>query len=306
MLVYVTRRIVQLIPVLLGVILVVFLIMSFVPGDPALVIAGDDATPEKVEQIRSELGLDRPLLVQYFHYLTGVIQGDFGTSYNTGLPVLSVIMERLPTTIALSISSIIITVVIGVFAGVISATKKGSFIDIFMMVIAVIGVSFPIFWIGLMLMYIFSIKFGLFPVAGWGTWKHLILPSITLGVSGAAIVARMTRSSMLDVLNQDYIRTAKSKGLKDGIVVYKHALKNALIPVITVVGLQFGVLLGGTVVTESVFAINGLGRMIVDAISKRDLPLLQGGVLIAAIIFVFVNLVIDILYKYFNKRIDLD
>ncbi|WP_409344321.1 ABC transporter permease [Paenibacillus sp. MBLB4367] len=306
MFIYIIRRLLQMIPVMLGVILVVFLIMQLVPGDPAVLLAGEGASTETVERIRHQMGLDQPLAMQYVHYVADVFRGDLGTSVRSSLPVSKEIMIRLPITIELALASIFITVVLGMLAGIISATKPYTKSDITIMIIALIGVSMPSFWLGLTLIYFFSVKLHLLPVAGWGTWKHMLLPAITLGTSGAAIVARMTRSSMLDVIRQDYIRTAKAKGLKDRVIVYKHALKNALIPVITVVGLQFGVLLGGTVLVESVFAINGLGRLIVDAIRMRDLPMVQGGVLVASLIFVLVNLVVDVLYRYFNKRIKLD
>ncbi|MFF0828033.1 nickel ABC transporter permease [Brevibacillus sp. NPDC003359] len=306
MFVYIIRRLLQMIPVLLGVILVVFLIMQMVPGDPAVLLAGEGASAETIANMRTQLGLDQPIMVQYAQYVANVFQGDLGTSLRSNLPVWDEIMARLPATIELAIASILVTVVLGMIAGIISATKQYSAADITIMVIALLGVSLPSFWLGLSLIYTFSVKLQLFPVAGWGTWKHMVLPAITLGTAGAAIVARMTRSSMLDVVRQDYIRTAKAKGLRESVIVYKHALKNALIPIITVVGLQFGFLLGGTVLVESVFAINGLGRLIVDAIRMRDLPVVQGGVLIASIIFVFVNLLVDVLYRYFNKRIDLN
>ncbi|MEX0414826.1 nickel ABC transporter permease [Bacillus sp. C30] len=306
MLMFIFRRMLQLIPVLFGVVFVVFLIMQMVPGDPALLIAGEGASKETVEQIRHQLGLDKPFIMQYFSYIGNILQGDFGVSIRSNRPVLDEVLIRLPITIELALCSIVITVVIGMIAGIISATKQYSWTDVSIMIIALLGVSLPSFWFGLMLIFYFSVQFQIFPVSGWGTWMHMILPALTLGASGAAIVARMTRSSMLDVIRQDYIRTARAKGVKERVVIYKHALRNALIPVITVVGLQFGALLGGTVLVESVFAINGLGRLIVDAIRMRDLPMLQGGVLIASVIFVLVNLIVDILYRYFNKRIELN
>ncbi|MGE7758393.1 nickel ABC transporter permease [Peribacillus sp. NPDC097895] len=306
MFVFIVRRILQTIPVLLGVSLVVFLIMQMVPGDPATLLAGEGATKETIEMIRHQLGLDRPILYQYFDYVIHAVQGDFGESLRSSRPVLDEILVRLPITLELALASIFITVVLGMVAGIISATKQYSAADISIMIVALLGISLPSFWLGLMLIYFFSVNLQWFPVSGWGTFKHMILPAITLGAGGAAIVARMTRSSMLEVVRQDYIRTAKAKGLKEHVIIYKHGLKNALIPVITVVGLQFGALLGGTVLTESVFAINGLGRLIVDAIRTRDLPMVQGGVLIASVIFVFMNLAVDVLYRYFNKRIDLN
>ncbi|MFB5545980.1 nickel ABC transporter permease [Bacillus cereus] len=306
MLMFIFRRILQLIPVLFGVVFVVFLIMQMVPGDPALLIAGEGASKETVEQIRHQLGLDKPFIMQYFSYIGNILQGDFGVSIRSNRPVLDEVLIRLPITIELALCSIVITVVIGMIAGIISATKQYSWTDVSIMIIALLGVSLPSFWFGLMLIFYFSVQIQIFPVSGWGTWMHMVLPALTLGASGAAIVARMTRSSMLDVIRQDYIRTARAKGVKERVVIYKHALRNALIPVITVVGLQFGALLGGTVLVESVFAINGLGRLIVDAIRMRDLLMLQGGVLIASVIFVLVNLIVDILYRYFNKRIELN
>ncbi|WP_088066874.1 nickel ABC transporter permease [Gottfriedia luciferensis] len=306
MFLFIVRRIIQTIPVLLGVSLVVFLIMQMVPGDPATLLAGEGATKQTIEMIRHQLGLDRPIVIQYFDYVLNVLHGDFGESLRNNRPVLDEIMIRLPITLELALASIFITVVLGMLAGIISATKQYSVADITIMIIALLGISLPSFWFGLMLIYFFSVNLHLFPVAGWGTVKHMVLPALTLGAGGAAIVARMTRSSMLEVIRQDYIRTARAKGLKEHVIIYKHGLKNALIPVITVVGLQFGALLGGTVLTESVFAINGLGRLIVDAIRTRDLPMVQGGVLIASVIFVFMNLAVDVLYRYFNKRIDLN
>ncbi len=306
MFVFIIRRLLQLVPVLFGVTLVVFLIMQMVPGDPAVLLAGESATPEQVELLRHKLGLDQPLMVQYANYMGGVLQGDLGTSIRSNRPVLDEIMVRFPITFQLALASIFVTVVLGVFAGIISATKQYSFSDISIMIIALLGVSLPNFWLGLMLILLFSVKFLIFPVAGWGTLMHVVLPAITLGTGGAAIVARMTRSSMLEVIRQDYIRTAKAKGVKQKVIIYKHALKNALIPVITVVGLQFGALLGGTVLTESVFAINGLGRFIIDSIRMRDFPAVQGSILIVSIIFVLVNLTVDISYRFLNKRIDLN
>ncbi|PFH90498.1 ABC transporter permease [Bacillus sp. AFS088145] len=306
MFLFIVRRIIQTIPVLLGVSLVVFLIMQMVPGDPATLLAGEGATKQTIEMIRHQLGLDRPVVIQYLDYVYHVLQGDFGESLRNNRPVLDEIMIRLPITIELALASIFITVVLGMLAGIISATKQYSAADITIMIVALLGISLPSFWFGLMLIYFFSVNLHIFPVAGWGTFKHMVLPALTLGAGGAAIVARMTRSSMLEVVRQDYMRTARAKGLKEHVIIYKHGLKNALIPVITVVGLQFGALLGGTVLTESVFAINGLGRLIVDAIRTRDLPMVQGGVLIASVIFVFMNLAVDILYRYFNKRVDLN
>lgn len=306
MFIFIIRRLLQMIPVLLGVVLVVFLIMQMVPGDPAVLLAGESATEEQVQEIRKQHGLDRPIMVQYVSYIGDIVTGDFGTSIRSNRPVLDEILVRLPVTMELAFWSILVTVFLGLLAGIISATRQYSFSDISLMIVALLGVSLPNFWLGLMLILSFSVKIQIFPVAGWGTFMHVILPAITLGTGGAAIVARMTRSSMLDVIGQDYIRTAKAKGVKEQVIVYKHALKNAMIPVITVVGLQFGALLGGTVLTETVFAINGLGRLIIDAIRMRDMPVVQGSILFVSFIFVFVNMLVDISYRLFNKRIDLN
>jgi peptide/nickel transport system permease protein len=306
MLMFILRRLIQTIPVVIGVTFVVFFIMQLVPGDPAVLLAGEGASKETVNAIREQLGLNRPLFVQYFDYLLNVFQGDFGTSLKNSQPVLDEIMVRLPITMELAFFSILITIVLGMAAGIISAVKPYSLTDTSVMLVALLGISLPSFWFGLMMMYFFSVKLQILPVAGWDSILHVILPAFTLGAGGAAIVARMTRSSMLEVIRQDYIRTARAKGLREHVIIYKHALRNALIPVITVVGLQFGALLGGTVLVESIFAINGLGRMIVDAIRMRDLPVVQGGVLSASLIFVIVNLFVDVFYRFFNKRIELN
>lgn len=306
MLMFILRSLMQTIPVVIGVTFVVFIIMQLVPGDPAVLLAGEGASKDTIEAIREQLGLNRPLYVQYFDYLMNVFRGDFGVSLKNSQPVLEEILVRLPITMELAFFSIIITIVLGMAAGIISAVKPYSLTDTTVMIVALLGISLPSFWFGLMMMYFFSVKLQILPVAGWESILHVILPALTLGAGGAAIVARMTRSSMLEVIRQDYIRTARAKGLRERVIVYKHALRNALIPVITVVGLQFGALLGGTVLVESIFAINGLGRMIVDSIRMRDLPMVQGGVLVASLVFVIVNLCVDVLYRFFNKRIELN
>jgi len=303
---FILKRLAQIIPVTLGVTLVVFLIMQMIPGDPAIILAGEGASQETVAELRENLGLNKPLAVQYTDYIKNLLQGDMGNSLKNNQPVFEEITSRLPITIELAFYSILITIVLGLVAGIISAIRPYSFMDVGLMIVALLGISLPSFWLGILLMYLFSVQLHWLPVAGWDSAKHIILPAVTLGAGGAAIVARMTRSSMLEVVNQDYIRTAKAKGLKGYIIILKHALRNALIPVITVVGLQFGSLLGGTVLVESVFAVNGLGRMIVDAIRTRDIPIVQGGVLVASLIFVFINLFVDILYRIFNKRMDLN
>ncbi|WP_078381980.1 nickel ABC transporter permease [Sutcliffiella halmapala] len=303
---FILRRIAQTIPVVIGVTFVVFFIMQLVPGDPAVLLAGEGASKETIAAVREQLGLNKPLYAQYFDYLSNLLRGDFGVSLKNSQPVLDEILVRLPITIELAIFSIIITIFLGMIAGIVSAIKPYSLTDTLVMLVALIGISMPSFWLGLLLMFFFSVKLQIFPVAGWDSLVHTILPALTLGAAGAAIVARMTRSSMLEVVRQDYIRTARAKGVRERVIIYRHALRNALIPVITVIGLQFGALLGGTVLVESIFAINGLGRMIVDAIRMRDLPMVQGGVLVASMVFVIVNLFVDILYRFFNKRIELN
>jgi peptide/nickel transport system permease protein len=303
---FIVRRILQLIPVLLGVIIIVFSLMHLTPGNPAFIIAGESASPETVEQIEARLGLDQPILVQFFHFVKDAATLDFGTSWRTSLPVMDEIWPRFLVTFELSVYSMIFSIFFGMLAGIISAVKKYSWADVTVMLLAFLGLSMPNFWFGLMLMQWFSINLGWFPPTGWGSVSQLVLPVITLGTSGAAVIARMTRSSMLDVISQDYIRTARAKGLKERVVTYRHALKNALIPVVTVIGLQFGGLLAGAVLTESVFAINGLGNLIVERILARDFPVVQAGILIIAVVFVFINLLVDISYRFLNKRIDLD
>ncbi|WP_223700943.1 ABC transporter permease [Sutcliffiella deserti] len=308
MFIFIIRRLLQTIPVLFGVTLAVFLMVHLIPGDAAQIMAGEQASTEQVEAMREKLGLNDPYHVQYFSYIGNAIQGDLGTSVRTNRDVTSEIFsDRIWITIELAIWGTILSVFLGLIAGIISATRKYSYADTSIMIVALFGVSMPNFWLGIMLIYLFSVNLGWLPVAGWGNdWKQMILPIITLGTGGAAIIARMTRSSMLDVIDQDYIRTAYAKGVSDKYVIYKHALRNALIPVVTVVGLQFGTLLGGAVITETVFAINGIGRLIITSINMRDFPMVQGTILVCTLLFVFVNFLVDITYRMINKRIDLN
>ncbi|WP_096188124.1 nickel ABC transporter permease [Evansella halocellulosilytica] len=307
MFVYIIRRLIQTIPVIIGVTILVFLMMHLIPGDPAQIIAGESAREEQVEQLRDRLGLNDPLPVQYGSFISGVVQGDLGNSIRSGRPVTSEIGSRFWVTIELAFYSTILSIFLGLIAGIISATKRHTFTDVAIMIVALFGLSMPNFWLGLMLIQYFALDpLGWFPVSGWGSPSQIVLPVITLGTAGAAIIARMTRSSMLEVISQDYIRTARAKGVKERYIIYKHALRNALIPVVTVVGLQFGTLLGGAVLTEAVFAINGMGRFVVEAIAARDFPIVQGTVLILALLFVLVNLIVDISYRFLNKRIELD
>lgn len=300
---YIVRRLLLTIPVLLGVSLLVFAMIRLVPGDPAIAIAGVHATKEFVEEIRKEFGLDKPIYIQYFGFIGRLLQGDLGISTRTRRPVLQEIWDRFPNTVELAVASMVVASLIGITAGIISATRQYSIFDNLSMLAALFGVSTPVFWLGLMLMLLFAVILDWLPATGRGTIFHLILPAITLGTASAAILARMTRSSMLEVLRQDFITTARSKGLREQIVVYKHALKNALIPVVTIMGLRFGTLLSGAVLTETVFAWPGVGRLMVDSILARDYPVVQGAVLLLAGTFVFINLFVDILYSFLDPRI---
>lgn len=300
---YVLKRILLLIPVLLGVSLLVFAIMSLTPGDPAQLILGENAPKEAVLKLREEMGLNDPFFMQYFRFVKNAIMGDFGRSYTTGREVFGEIFARFPNTLILAVIGIIISVCIGIPIGIISATRQYSFLDSFSMVIALLGVSMPVFWLGLMLILTFSVKLGWLPSGGFDGLKSIILPAVTLGVGSAAIITRMTRSSMLEVIRQDYIRTARAKGVAEKVVINKHALKNALIPIITVAGLQFGHLLGGAVLTESVYSWPGVGRLMVDAIRQKDTPTVLAAVVFLAAAFSVVNLLVDILYAYVDPRI---
>ena len=333
MLTYILRRLLLLIPVLLGITLLVFFALSLA-ADPTGVILGQHATPEKMEELRKMLGLNQPLYVQYFRFLSHAVRGDLGSSWLTRVPVTEEVLTRFPHTIELTFISILLAVLFGVTVGVISAVKQYSLFDHASMVAALAGVSMPIFWLGLMLIALFSVKLKLLPVSGRidltlgiddrtnfylfesllrGNWagfrsalEHLVLPSIALAAYSTALIARMTRSSMLEVLKQDYVQTARAKGLSERVVVYSHALRNTLLPVITIVGLQFGTLLGGAVLTESVFSWPGIGRLLVDSIFARDYPLVQGIVLTFSTMFIFVNLAVDVLYAYVDPRIRFD
>lgn len=308
---YILRRLVWAIPVLIGASFLVFWSIRWVPGDPAIAIAGELATPELVEKVRADLGLDQPLLIQYGIYLARMVSGDMGTSVRSGLPVTDEIRVRLPRTLQLTFFSLALAALIGIPIGVLSATRANTWIDASSMVFALLGVSMPIFWFGLMLIIFFSLTLPgwlglnqpILPPTGAGTWRHFIMPTIALAAASMAIQARMTRACMLDVLRSDYIRTARSKGVPERTVIYRHALRNALIPIVTVVGLQFGALLGGAVLTETVFAWPGIGRLLVDSIGYRDYPVIQGTVLVITIGFVLVNIVIDVLYAYLDPRI---
>lgn len=300
---YIIKRLLYLIPVIIGVTFIVFTIMHFTPGDPAQLILGESAPQPAIDKLREDMGLNDPFLIQYFNFLKNAVKGDFGTSYTTKVAVFDEVFSRFPATLKLTVAGMIIAIVIGIPVGIISATKQYSITDNVTMILALLGVSMPNFWLGLMLILLFSVKLGVLPSGGDSGLLSLILPAITLGTSVAAIITRMTRSSMLEVVRQDYIRTARAKGVPEKDVINKHALKNALIPIVTVIGLQFGYLLGGAVLTETVFSWPGIGRLMVEAIRKKDTPIVLASVVFLSITFSVVNLFIDILYAYLDPRI---
>ncbi|MFO1442347.1 ABC transporter permease [Bacillus sp. Bva_UNVM-123] len=309
---YIIRRIFDLLPTIFVVAIIVFIVTRMIPGDPASVMLGPQASVEDIEALRQKLGLNEPLYMQFLQYFGNLLQGNLGVSYTYNEPIMSLIMERFPNTVILAISSLIIAVIIGIPAGIISASKQNSLLDYSVMLVSLIGVSMPIFWLGVMLVLYFSVNLGWFPATGMGTLeegfipyiKHLILPSVTLATIPMATFARITRSSMLEVISHDYIKTARSKGLSEFWVICKHAFKNALTPILTVLGMQISMMLGGAVLTETIFSWPGMGRLIVDAIDKRDFVVVQGTVLFIAVIFVVVNLLVDILYKVVNPRVN--
>ena len=303
---YIVRRLLTVIPTLLGVLLAVFLMVRLAPGDPAQLLAGEFATPETLADIRQRFGLDQPWHVQLGLYAANVVRGDLGQSVRTRKPVAYELRQYFPNTLRLTLGAMLVALLIGIPAGIIAATRPGTIFDLLAMLGALIGVSMPVFWFGLMAILIFSVQLGWFPVAGTGTLWHLVLPAITLGTSTAAILARMTRSAMLEVLSQDYIRTARAKGLAGRVVIFKHALRNALIPVVTITGLQFGGLLEGAVITETVFAWPGIGQLLVGSILARDYPVVQGAVLLIAVAFILINLIVDLLYGAIDPRIRYD
>jgi peptide/nickel transport system permease protein len=328
---YVLKRILMVIPVMIGVSIVVFALMRVFSPDPAPIVLGQHATQEAVDVWREEKGLNEPVVVQYWRYITGALRGDLGVSYYSNTPVTKEIGARFPATIELAVAAIIFASIVGIVLGVIAAVKKNSVIDAASMLIALVGVSIPIFWLGILMIMLFSGYLHLLPTGGrinvlleptevtgfymidsliegnWAAFKdaliHLILPALTLGMYSMAIITRMTRSTMLDSLGQDYVRTSRAKGISEFKVIGKHALRNSLIPVTTVIGLQFGALLGGALLTESVFAWPGIGKFTVDSIMKSDFPMVQGIVLLIAVVFVLVNLAADLMYAYLDPRI---
>lgn len=309
---YIIRRIINMIPTLFIVAVIVFLITRMIPGNPAAAMLGPQASVNDVKELTQQLGLNEPLYLQFLQYIGDILKGDFGTSLAYNQPIVDLIMDRFPNTVVLAISALLIALMIGVPAGMISASKQNSLVDYSVMVVSLIGVSMPVFWLGVMLVLFFSVNLGWFPATGMGSIdegfinyvKHLVLPSITLATIPMATFARITRSSMLEVVSRDYIKTARSKGISEFLVICKHAFKNALTPLLTVLGLQISLMLGGAVLTETIFSWPGMGLLIIDAIEKRDYVVVQGAVLFIAMIFVIVNLVVDLLYKAVNPRIN--
>ncbi|NEQ27175.1 MAG: ABC transporter permease [Microcoleus sp. SIO2G3] len=333
MLRYTARRLLSLIPVLLGITLLVFAFLHFIPGDPATVMAGERSSPEQVEALRERLGLNEPLPIQYFKFLGGMLRLDLGNSIISGIPVSQEIRTRWPASFELAVASMLFAVIIGVPAGIIAAVKKDKWVDNAAMSVSLIGVSMPVYWLGLLLVYLFAVYLGWLPPSGrigvdvgnrfqaitgffvldailrfnfgalGNVLSHLVLPAIALGTIPLAIIARITRSAMLEVLSQDYIRTARAKGLIERWVILKHALKNALLPVITIIGLQFGTLLSGAILTETIFSWPGIGSWLYQGILNRDYPVVQGGVVFVSVTFVLVNLLVDLSYAFFDPRI---
>ena len=304
MLKYIFKRILMMIPVLLGVLFLVFTMNEISPGDPAAMIAGDAASVEVVEQIREDLGLNKPLPVRFFNYTKNlVLHGDLGTSYKTKRPVLDEVMDRLPTTILLSLTSAAFAVFLSISIGIISAIKQNTWIDNLLMVLALIGVAMPAFWQGLMTIILFSVKLGWFPSYGFTTPAHWFMPVLTIGTGAMASLVRITRSSMLEVIRQDYIRTARAKGQTERKVIISHALRNSMIPIITAIAIQLGSMLGGAIVTETVFAIPGIGMLMIQSIKARDYPTIQGAVVVIAVMFSLLNLVVDIIYTFVDPRL---
>src|SRR5690625_2360091 len=304
MLSYTIRRLLYIIPILLGVIFIVTLTLDLIPGDPAALILGEFATAEAVANLRTNLGLDQPLLVRYGNYIVDVVQGDLGMSMRERRPVSQIIGEAFPATAQLAAAAMAVVIFVGIPLGIIAAARPGSFIDNFIRIVSLIGLSMPVFWTGIVFVVIFSVTLGWFPVSGSGSWRHLVLPAVTLALPSLGILARITRTSVLDVLQEDYVRTATAKGVSRRSVLFKHALRNALVPIVTVIGLQLGNMLGGSILTETVFAWPRIGRQTVFAIFNRDFILIQGIVLVFAAIYVGLNLLVDLSYGLLDPRID--
>ena len=306
MLRYIVRRLLLTVPVLLGVATLVFALIHFIPGDPAQAILGEGATQEEVAQLRTRLGLDRPLIVQYGAFLKGVMRGDLGQSLRNGQPVTAQILQRMPATAQLALASMAVAVLVALPLGIIAAVWKGTWIDHGAMTLSLVGISIPNFWLGPLMAIVFAVQLGWLPVGGRGTPAHLVLPSVTLGAALAAILARMTRASLLEELSEPYVLAARAKGVSRTRAVLRHAFRNSLIPIVTILGLQFGVVLTGAVITETIFAWPGIGRLLIQSIGFRDYPTVQGCVLLIAVTYVGVNLITDLTYGFLDPRIRVD
>ncbi len=304
---YVLGRLLQLIPVLFLVSLIVFAVMRLLPGDPALLMLsgaeGGAITPERLNELREQMGLNEPLAAQYLNFVLGALQGDLGSSIRFQVPVIDLILDRFGSTFELAVAGLFLAIAIGMPLGMIAAARQGGWIDSLCMTLSYIGSSMPVYWLGLLLVLVFSFTLHWFPSAGGGSFEALILPAFTLGLLSAGVLARLIRSSMLEVATEDYMRTARAKGLFPRLIIFRHGLKNAMIPVLTMIGLQFGALLAGTVVTETVFSRPGLGRLIVDSILSKDYPLVQGAILFLAVVYLLVNLAVDLAYALLDPRI---
>lgn len=303
---YILRRIAMLVPLLIAVTLAIFILMNVIPGDPTISLMNPkkgQMDPEAAERFREAWGLNDPLHIQYLKFFSNAVRGDLGFSFRFNMPVTRIILERVPATLQLGLAALLIAVILGVPGGILASLRHREWIDTAIMGFCVLGVSMPVFWLGLLLMYLFAVKIPLLPAGGFGSFKFLILPSITLGLTSVAMISRMTRSAMLEVLNEDYIRTARAKGLLERVIIYKHAFKNAMVSILTVIGLQIGYLMAGAVITETVFAWPGVGRLLVDSIGQRDLPVVQGIMMFTVFVFAITNLVVDIAYVCIDPRI---
>lgn len=300
---YLLRRIVEGLVVLAGALVISFIILRVVPGDPAALMLSDMATPAEVEQMRVSLGVDKPVWEQFGIYLKQLATGDFGFSYRRGTPALPLVLSYIPATVQLGLAALALTIAIAIPLGVVAAIRKNSWIDNTLSVASLAGQSIPVFWLGIMLILVFAVQLGWLPTSGYGEPRYLVLPAVTLAFANIALVARLTRSSMLEVIRQDYIRTARAKGLSERVVMVRHALRNALAPVVTVIGLQIGALLGGAIITETVFGWPGAGALLVSSIAYRDYPVVQVLVVISAVVFVVTNILVDFIYVLLDRRV---
>lgn len=303
---YVARRALALVPILFGITVVTFVVLRVIPGDPVAALIDERAAgmdQATIDTIRAQWGLDKPLPIQYVRFLTSAATGDFGRSFFTRQPVSSEILARMPATIRLAVAAMTIAVVAGMLLGILAAVRRNTWLDSASMVVALSGLSIPVFWLALIMMYVLSIWLGILPASGYGSWRNLIMPAIALAAAPAAVIARITRSAMLEVVGSDYVTTARAKGLTERTVIWRHALRNALVPVVTILGLQVGGLLSGAVITETIFNWPGVGRLLIDAILRRDFPMVQGGVILVAALFAIVNLATDLVYAVIDPRI---